>query len=169
MRKNRKVQASVTNFIHCGDEYLFLHRAAHKKTDPNRLNGVGGKLEVGENYLQCAIRETKEETGYIVQPSDLTLAGVVQLEGGYPEDWIMCFFKIKVSTTNIPLGKETSDGTLLWLHKDEVLTSPYELVDDLRYCFEEIVREDELFFIQATLGDDQKIIQKSISKIPIRI
>jgi hypothetical protein len=41
----RKVQTSVTNFIYCGDDYLFLKRNLNKRVDPGRLNGVGGRLE----------------------------------------------------------------------------------------------------------------------------
>ena len=63
--KLRKILYSVTNFLHHGDDYLFVHR--NKKTDhqvdSGRLNGIGGKLEPEEDFLQAAIRETEEETG----------------------------------------------------------------------------------------------------------
>jgi len=53
----KKTIYSVTNFLHCGDDYLFIHRTKRQnKTDGNRLNGIGGKLEPGENFLQAAIR-----------------------------------------------------------------------------------------------------------------
>lgn len=161
--QQRETKCSVTNFLHCGDRYLFLHRSADKKTDPSRLNGIGGKLEPGENYLDAAIRETEEETGYIVDPKNVQLSGVVQLHGGYPEDWVMCFFKIKVNDVAVPIGMHTEDGTLLWLHKDEVLTSQYELVDDLHYCFEKIVEGKSIFFMHAQLNEEQKITSHSIS------
>ena len=160
----RKVQTSVTNFIHCGDEYLFIKRNLNKRVDPGRLNGIGGRLEPGEDYFNAAIRETKEETGYEVSPDDVKLAGVVKLEGGYKEDWVMCFFKIKVSDKNIPLGDKTEDGNLIWLNKDYVLNSEYELVDDIYYCFKDIVSEDNIFFITAKLNDDQKIYETSIGR-----
>jgi len=91
-------QTSVTNFVVCNDKWLFVKRSPNKRVDPNKLNGTGGRLEPGENYVQAAIRETKEETGYSVTEKDLELAGVVKLHGGYTEDWIMCFFRINVDS-----------------------------------------------------------------------
>ena len=161
----RKVQCSVTNFIYCGDEFLFLHRNANKRIDPNRLNGIGGRLESGEDYLAAAIRETKEETGYDVKNEDIKLAGVVKLEGGYSEDWVMCFFKIKVDTKNIPLGNETEDGKLVWIDKDKVLDSEYDLMDDLYYSFKDIIKGENIFFMTATLDDNEKITNVNVSKI----
>lgn len=161
----RKVQTSVTNFLYYNDEYLFIHRNSSKKIDPNKLNGIGGRVEPGENYLDAAIRETEEETGYKVTTQNICLAGVVKLEGGYNEDWVMCFFKIKVPSKKIPLGNVTDDGKLVWLHKDNVLDNTYELVDDLNYCFKDVIEGNEIFFITAKLGEDQKITQVSISKL----
>src|SRR3990167_4337732 len=160
---NRKVQCSVTNFIFCGDEYLFLKRKSTKRIDPGKLNGVGGRVEPGEDYLTAAIRETKEETGYKVSVEDIKLVCVGRLEGGYDEDWVMCFFKIKVLDKKIPHGENTDDGELIWLHKDNVLDSNHDLVDDLDYVFKDIV-EDNLLIFCAKVGDDQKIQEISISK-----
>ncbi len=161
----RKVQTSVTNFIYCGDYYLFLHRNENKRIDPNRLNGIGGRVEPGEDYLSAAIRETEEETGYKVSSDEVTLAGVVKLEDGYDEDWVMCFFKIKVDSMDIPIGEDTDDGKLVWLHKDEVLNSKIELVDDLYSCFEDVVKSQNIFFITHKLDDKQKVVQSSIRKL----
>ncbi len=162
----RKVQCSVTNFLFCEDDYLFLHRGKHKRLDPNKLNGVGGRVEPGENYLDAAIRETEEETGYKVSPQDIKLAGVVKLEGGYNEDWVMCFFKIKVDSRKIPIGEDTEDGRLVWINKDKVLDSDFELVDDLNYCFKDLVDGKSLFFMTAKLNADEKVKSVNISKIP---
>jgi len=163
----RYVQTSVTNFVYCGDKYLFLKRLPTKRVDPGRLNGVGGRLEIGEDFLTAAIRETKEETGYEVTASDIKLAVVVKLIGGYQEDWVSCYFKIKVNSLNIPIGTETEDGTLMWLDKDEVLDSKYNLVDDLHYVFNDIADGESTIFFTAQLNDKQKIISTSISKLEI--
>lgn len=161
----RYVQTSVTNFLYCGNEYLFLHRSKDKKIDPGKLNAIGGKLEPREDFLTAAIRETEEETGYIVKPDDIRLVGVVKLEGGYEEDWVMCFYKIRVPDKKIPKGKNTPDGTLLWLHKDKVLDSGYELVDDLYYTFEDIVAGEKIIFLTAQVGEDHKIHKTSVTKL----
>jgi 8-oxo-dGTP diphosphatase len=160
----RLVQTSVTNFLFCGDKWLFLKRSPNKRVDPNRLNGIGGRLEIGETFLEAAIRETKEETGYDVTEKDIELAGVVKLIGGYPEDWDMCFFRISVPSMNIPKeNAEEDNGTLVWIDKDKVLDSEYELVDDLNYCFKDILANDRIFFLTAILDDSQKITHTSIS------
>ena len=161
----RHVQTSVTNFLHCGDDYLFLQRSNTKRIDPGKLNGIGGRVEPGENYAEAVIRETLEETGYRINMTDVQLAGVVKLEGGYSEDWVMCFFKTRVERMIIPVGAQTEDGELLGLHKDEVLGSEHELVDDLHYCFSDIVEDKKVFFMTAQVGEDQKIIAAQISKL----
>lgn len=164
----RHIQTSVNNFVHHGDEYLFLLRNKDKKVDPGRLNSIGGKVEPGENYLDCVIRETEEEMGMSISPSEVQFLGVVRLEEGYDEDWVMCFFKTEVKEKHIQHGTKTSDGELLWIHKDKVLNSGYELVDDLYYSFEDIARGDEIFFANAVLNDNQKVEKYSVSKIPRR-
>jgi len=164
----RLVQTSVTCFLYHGDDYLFIQRSPTKRIDPGKLNGVGGWLEPGENYLDAAVRETEEETGYTVSIEDISLAGVVKLQGGYPEDWVMCFFKIRVPHKHVPAGSEPNDdGKLLWLPKDKILNSEYELVDDLHYCMQDIITGKELFFITAQLDSNQKIIAANTSKLPI--
>lgn len=144
---------------------MFLHRNNSKRVDPNRLNGVGGRVEPGEDYLSAAIRETEEETGYRVSQEDIQLAGVVRLEGGYQEDWIMCFFKITIKDKKIPKGAETDDGRLMWINKAKVLNTEFELVDDVNYCFKEIVEGKELFFMTAQLDQNQKVKNVSINKL----
>lgn len=164
----RLVQTSVTVFIHCKDEYLFLKRSLHKRVDPGRLNGIGGKLESGENFLTCAVRETYEETGYVIHESELQLVTVGKLQGGYPEDWVMCFFKVEVPDTKIPIGKKTEDGELVWLHKDNVLDSKYNLIDDLQYIFKDIVEGTNLVFFTAQVNKEEKIDTIEISRLPGR-
>ena len=135
----RKVQTSVNNFLYHGDEYLMLHRKKTARVDAGRLNSIGGRVDPGENFLDAVVRETEEETGYRVDPRSVLLSGIVKLEGRYDEDWVMVFFKTPVDTKDIPHGADTREGKLLWLHKDKVLDSDFELVDDFYYCFKDIV------------------------------
>lgn len=160
----RLVQTSVTNFLKCGNEYLFVKRSADKKVDAGRLNGIGGKLEPGEDYLTCALRETEEETGYQVSEKDCRLAGVVKLEGGYEEDWVMCFFVIDVPDKQVPRGMKTDEGQFMWLKADEVLHTGIEMVDDLQYLWRDIVEGKRQVFMTAQLNEKEKIQHFSLKK-----
>jgi 8-oxo-dGTP pyrophosphatase MutT (NUDIX family) len=156
---DRYSQRSVTLFLHHQDKYLFIKRNLTKKVDPGRLNGIGGRCEFGENYLDTAIRETKEESGFVVRPEQVKLSAVVTLSGGYPVDWIMCFFSIEVDNFELPIGDTCDDGDLIWLSPDEIFNGQYDLVDDLNYCFNDIVEQKGLVFLTAKLDDGQKVIE----------
>jgi 8-oxo-dGTP pyrophosphatase MutT (NUDIX family) len=161
----KEVIYSVTNFLHCGDDYLFIHRTKKTdyKVDSGRLNGIGGKLEPEENFLQAAIRETEEETGLVVSADNIKLAGVVRMQGGYKQDWLMCFFKITVPSKEIPTGMENPEGQLVWLPKNQVLKSDYELVDDLNYCFKDIDDGKIPFFVHATMNENETVKDWNVS------
>lgn len=159
----RETILSTTNFIHCGDDYLFIHRTKKgNSVDFGRLNGIGGKVEPGETFVACAIRETLEETGYEVPQENCQLRAVVNLSGGYAQDWMMCFFSMTVETKNVPLGMENPEGNLLWLPASQVLTSGYELVDDLQYIWTDLVEDSRVLFFAAQLNKQEKITQHSI-------
>jgi len=114
-------------------------------------------VQTGENFLNCAVREVAEETGYQVESNDCRLAAIVTLSGGYPEDWVMVFFQIKVGSLVVPKGMENDEGRLLWLPKDQVLTAPFELVDDLQYLWQDITDGDQVVFFSAKVNQNQKI------------
>jgi 8-oxo-dGTP pyrophosphatase MutT (NUDIX family) len=159
-------QPSVTNFLYCGDEYLFLKRNKHAKINAGEMNGIGGKVEPNENYLEAAIRETEEETGYKVSPDDISFCGLIHFTGGYAKDWITGFFKIKVPHKSIPLGSHIKEGELFWIHKDKVLNNGHTLVDDIQYIFQDIINEKEIFFMAAEVGGNElKILKHSTHKI----
>lgn len=164
----RRVIQSVTCFIHCGDEYLFIHRTKkHNKVDGGRLNGIGGKVNPGETFKGCAIREIEEETGLIIKPEDCHLKSIGRLNEGYQDDWVVCFFVIAVPNKKIPVGNENDEGQLVWLHKDELHSSGYELVDDLNYVWREITEKEGVFFFAALLDENEKIKQMVVEKANI--
>lgn len=163
----RLVQTSVTNFLHCDGRYLFVKRSGDKSVDAGKINGIGGKLEPGENYLDCAIRETKEETGYEVADADCRLAAIVNIEGGYDEDWVVCFFVVEVPTQEVPAGLHTSEGEFLWLTPEELFEQENELVDDLNYVFKDVARGKELVFFNAQVSKQEKITEYSLKSLKI--
>ena len=152
---------SVTCFLTCEDHYLFIHRTKKgNSTDAGRMNGIGGKVHPGEDFLSAAIRETAEETGFLVDPAHCQLKAIVNMSGGYPEDWVMCFFQITVPTLVIPNGMENDEGSLIWLPSNEVLNRKLPLVDDLNYCWEHLSNNDErVLYAGSVVGADLTISQ----------
>jgi len=71
-------------FITPQKEIIFQHRAKDKDTYPDLLDAaVGGHVEIGDSYEQTAIKETEEETGVKIKPSDLIYVNKIRK---YSED-----------------------------------------------------------------------------------
>ena len=156
----RQTIQSVTCFLRCGQEYLFIHRTKRSnKVDGGRINGIGGKVKPGETFQTAAIREIEEETGLNVKLQDCMLKIIGRLEEGYSQDWVVCFFVIDLPDKKLPIGQENDEGQLIWLARDQVHTAGYELVDDLNYIWDEITVKPGLFFFSALLDEDEKIKQ----------
>jgi 8-oxo-dGTP diphosphatase len=160
---HRLVQTSTTVFLYKDDQYLLLKRNDNKRVDAGKLNGVGGRVDPGEDFLKCCIREVAEETGYIVTSDDIDFCGLVKLIGGYQEDWVICIYKVKVKSFEIPKGNKTDDGQLIWIDKDKVLASEYQLISDISYYFKDIVAGDKIFFMTAELDENEQVTNTSIS------
>lgn len=59
-------------FVTPDRKIIFQHRAKDKDTYPDLLDAtVGGHVEIGDDYLQTAVKETFEETGVTIAPEDL--------------------------------------------------------------------------------------------------
>jgi len=77
-------------------EHLLLLRA--KPPNLGFWSPIGGKLETatGESPFECAVRETKEETGFTLSPDDLHLFAMIA-EKAYEghAHWLMFLFRCK--------------------------------------------------------------------------
>jgi 8-oxo-dGTP diphosphatase len=66
---------------------------------------IGGKLETatGESPFECAIRETQEEAGFAVTPSDLHLFAMIA-EKAYEGEahWLLFLFRCKKPIPSLP-------------------------------------------------------------------
>lgn len=54
-----------------GSYYLFLKRSDKSRNWPLHWTIPGGKIEDGEDLITCALRETMEEVGVMIDPSDI--------------------------------------------------------------------------------------------------
>jgi 8-oxo-dGTP diphosphatase len=84
-------------------EQLLLLRA--KPPNLGVWSPIGGKLEMatGESPFECAVRETREETGLEVAASDLHLFSVIA-EKAYEGEthWLMFLFRCRKALPGLP-------------------------------------------------------------------
>lgn len=95
---------SVLVFIenHAGEQLLMLRA---KQPNLGVWTPIGGKLEMatGESPLQCAIRETAEETGLVVGESDMHLFAMIAEKAYQGEThWLMFLFRCKRPIAALP-------------------------------------------------------------------
>jgi len=116
----------VLVFLTHQDDVLLLRGAPSKRLWPNRLNGVGGHVEPGEDVRAAALREVREETGLDVPHLDLR--AIVHISGSPGATGVINFvFRGDAPTKQVV---HSAEGDLVWL---PVRQLPWaELVDDLR-------------------------------------
>jgi len=106
-----------------GAHVLLIHRD-RRPDDPHlgKYNGLGGKLDRGEDVVACLRREVREEAG--IECDEVLLRGTVSWPGfgKHGEDWFGFVFLIE-RWHGTPLS-ENPEGSLEWVAVDRVLDLP---------------------------------------------
>ena len=122
-------------------EYLISQRSADRPTYPLKWECVGGSVLKGENSLDGALRETREEVGLTLSPDAgrVIRSAVRKEEGGrrfsdIVDVWLFAYdgpVDLKLATT-----REVAQ--VLWMDRDRIrdLYEKGDLVDTLGYFFE---------------------------------
>ena len=106
-----------------GDEELLVHRTFRSgDAHLGKYNGLGGKLEPGEDVVGCLRRELWEEAGITVTAE--RLRGTISWPGfgAGGEDWFGFVFVVDEFTGEPPDRNE--DGPLRWVRLDELSDLP---------------------------------------------
>jgi 8-oxo-dGTP diphosphatase len=104
-------------------EVLMIHR--NTRPDDHHLgkyNGLGGKMEPGEDIASCMRREIMEEAGIACE--SMQLRGTLNWPGfgKHGEDWLGFIFVIdRYSGTPLTANHE---GTLQWVARDKLMALP---------------------------------------------
>ncbi len=104
-------------------QVLMIHRNA-RPDDAHfgKFNGLGGKLEPGEDVVAGLRREVREEAG--IECNALELAGTISWPGfgKHGEDWFGFIFRI-TAFTGVPF-KANPEGSLEWVAVEQVPCLP---------------------------------------------
>jgi 8-oxo-dGTP diphosphatase len=106
-----------------GRQVLLVHR--HRRPDDahfGKYNGLGGKLEPGEDIVAGLCREVREESG--LECDAPLLRGTISWPGfgNKGEDWFGFIFLVE-RWTGQPWA-ENAEGTLEWVDVDHLLELP---------------------------------------------
>ncbi len=103
---------------------VLLIRRNRRADDPHfgKCNGLGGKLEAGEDVVAGLRREIREESG--LECAKVHLRGTVSWPGfgAHGEDWFGFIFLI--SQWQGTLQTNAPEGELFWHHVDRILDLP---------------------------------------------
>ncbi|MBQ8200266.1 MAG: NUDIX domain-containing protein [Clostridia bacterium] len=119
-------------------EYLISQRAASRPAFPLKWECVGGSVTAGEDSLEGALREAKEEVGVELEPQNgFLLSSTVRHQyQDIKDDWLFYY------DGEIDLHNATTDEVAQskWMTVDEIraLYDSGELVHTLAYFFDEI-------------------------------
>ncbi len=102
-----------------GKSVLLIHRNTRPEDlHYGKYNGLGGKLEAGEDVVAGICREIREEAG--IEVEELTLRGTISWPGfgKNEEDWFGFIFRID-RWSGMPLAGN-HEGTLEWIPLEEL-------------------------------------------------
>ena len=153
---------AVDCYLKSGNDYLLLKRAADRRHEPNKYVGVGGKVHSGENFVDTAVREIKEETGLTIAADKLRFRGTLVLEG-YPERWIVMLFNAEAPSRDVVT--DPREGTLEWVPSDEVTQK--SVMEDIPLFFDKFRNSDDAIFGYCLFDDQNHIIKHSFSMTPV--
>nr|BBH88948.1 7,8-dihydro-8-oxoguanine triphosphatase [Thermosporothrix sp. COM3] len=123
-----------------GKQVLMIHR--NKRPDDlhyGKYNGLGGRLEVGEDVATCMKREIREESG--LEVDQMTLRGSIMWQGfgKQGQDWFGFIFRIDRWHGEQHSGN--AEGSLVWVPLDSLATLPMWPSD--RYFLPMVFDQDE--------------------------
>jgi len=143
-------------------QVLMIHRNA--RADDQHLgkyNGLGGKMERGEDIVSCMRREIHEEAG--IDCEQLQLRGTINWPGfgKQGEDWLGFVFLI-TRFSGTP-RKHNSEGMLEWVSVDRLLELP--LWDGDKHFLHLVFDDDPRVFHSVMPYRDGKLVSWQVQRL----
>lgn len=148
--------ANATDSAAGEESVLMVTRNARPDDDQfNKVNGVGGKVEIDEDIVTSVIREIREETG--VEVTELTLRATVTFSDFGPkrEQWLVFIFLV-TDWQGTPWD-HNDEGSLAWVPKSRLLQACSKDEAVASQAGLEIWEGDKNF-IPLVFDDDERVV-----------
>jgi 8-oxo-dGTP diphosphatase len=145
-----------------GTKVLLIHRNARQNdAHLGKYNGLGGKMDPGEDVVSCMRREIREEAG--IECTHLTLRGTISWPGfgSQGEDWLGFVFLIH-RFEGTP-SERNAEGTLSWVPVKDIMSLP--LWDGDRHFLPLVFDEDPRAFHGVMPYANGKAVSWSFSRL----
>jgi 8-oxo-dGTP diphosphatase len=140
-------KAATICVIKNGDSFLLLKRL--KEPNKDLYTPVGGKLDPYETPLDGAIRETMEETGILIKTMDF--CGILTETSPINYNWISYIYLAEIDKI---LPPDCNEGTLEWIHFNDILNIPTPKTDWYIYRF---LLDKEKFVLDSQYDENMEI------------
>ncbi|MBQ6356622.1 MAG: 8-oxo-dGTP diphosphatase [Solobacterium sp.] len=131
---------------------MLLRNRKENDINAGKWIGTGGKIEPGETPRQGALREIREETGFIADTLDFR--GILYFIYGTKDAekmWVYSSHDFHGTQT------ECNEGTLAWIPEDEILA--LELWPGDRAFLKKMLSGDpQLFCLELNYDDDGNLV-----------
>ena len=141
-----------------GDDVLMFKRSNTKKVFPGWLALPGGHIEEGEDPLGAAIREIKEETGVVVDPSRMQLKFVASHHHIDRGELFIVFGYVAELPEKPEQIKENGEGTAEWVSK-QTLLSMETVFPPVHYYFPHILGGKPGILYNYSIWNNSKLVR----------
>ncbi len=129
--------------VNSAGQLLVTLRAPEKENWAGYWENTGGAVQAGENSLQAAVRELREETGIAVAPARLRLLGSTQWRQGFM-DIYLCHADLAIADIRLQPG-ETADARWVTLTELDAMAADGRLAGPVALRLRQMHRGLEQF------------------------
>lgn len=146
----------VVAFIEKGDEILMIERLKKNAFAYQKLNGIGGHIEKGEDPLTAIRREVLEECGLQIQ--DFNLCAVIFMDVEAEKGVCVFVYSAQYQSGEI---KSSDEGHILWVKRSDLPN--HHVIKDIPLLLEVITeakRDKQVKYLQYIYEEKELTIHR---------
>jgi len=154
-KKRHTVLVRTLCFVFNNKNQLLLIERASDKFDAGMYNVLGGHVEKGEDIIESAEREIREESG--IKPKTTNLIGISHISDFFGKNILL--FVTKSISDQVEFN-ESVEGKLSWVDLDKI--NEYKLYEDIKPFLKRILEDKDIFIGTSKFDGKGELIELKI-------